>query len=62
MSESLSAASKDEIVVYQPNNTLRLEVRVIGESVLLSQMQLCLRSRQVKHFVSSEEHLRDGRT
>lgn len=52
MSESLSAASKDEIVVYQPNNTLRLEVRVIGESVWLSQMQLCELFGVVKSNIS----------
>ena len=52
MSESLSAASRDEIVVYQPNNTLRLEVRVIDESVWLSQMQLCELFGVVKSNIS----------
>lgn len=52
MSESLRVSSKDEIVVYQPDNTLRLEVRVIDESVWLSQMQLCELFGVVKSTIS----------
>lgn len=36
-----SSAQKSEIVVYQPDSTMRLEVRIIDESVWLNQMQLC---------------------
>ena len=41
MANELMVQPKNEIVVYQPDATMRLEVRVIDESVWLNQMQLC---------------------
>ena len=41
MANDLTVQPKNEIVVYQPDATMRLEVRVIDESVWLNQMQLC---------------------
>ena len=40
MSNVVKAEPKNEIVVYQPNETLRLEVRVADESVWLSQSKI----------------------
>ena len=40
MAKDLIAQSKNEIVVYQPDATMRLEVRVIDESVWLTQEQI----------------------
>ena len=38
---ALMIRPKDEIVVYQPNETTRLEVRVEQKTVWLTQAQLC---------------------
>ena len=40
MANDLIPAQKNEIVVYQPNETLRLEVRVENESVWLTQSKI----------------------
>ena len=48
---------RSEIVVYQPDRTMRLEVRVIDESVWLNQMQLCELFGVVKSNISY--HLRN---
>ena len=40
MTNDLIPAQKNEIVVYQPNETLRLEVRVENESVWLTQSKI----------------------
>lgn len=37
-----SLPKKNDIVVYQPDTSLRLDVRVDGETVWLSQEQMCL--------------------
>ena len=52
MANDLIPAQKNEIVVYQPNETLRLEVRVDGESVWLNHMQLCELFGVVKSNIS----------
>ena len=39
--ELVKSEPKNEIVVYQPNETMRLEVRVLDESVWLTQAQMC---------------------
>ena len=41
MNELVKCEPKNEIVVYQPNETMRLEVRVRDESVWLTQAQMC---------------------
>ena len=41
MNELVKCEPKNEIVVYQPNATMRLEVRVRDESVWLTQAQMC---------------------
>jgi len=53
----LSEQSKNEIVVYQPNETIRLEVRLADETVWLNQLQLCELFGIVKSNVSY--HLRN---
>ena len=35
------SASENQIVVYQPNETVRLDVRLENETVWLTQAQLC---------------------
>ena len=52
MANGLIPAQKNEIVVYQPNETLRLEVRVDGEGVWLNHMQLCELFGVVKSNIS----------
>lgn len=47
-----TSAARDEIVVYQPDDTIRLEVRVENETVWLSQSQLCDLFGVVKSNVS----------
>lgn len=37
-----SLSQKSDIVIYQPDSSLRLDVRVDGETVWLSQEQMCL--------------------
>jgi len=49
--------SKNEIVVYQPNETIRLEVRLADETVWLNQLQMCELFGIVKSNVSY--HLRN---
>ena len=39
--EQLPSQQKNEIVVYQPDETLRLDVRLENETVWLTQSQLC---------------------
>ena len=41
MNDLVKSEPKNEIVVYQPNATMRLEVRVRDESVWLTQAQMC---------------------
>ena len=36
---------KNEIIVYQPDETIRLEVRLENETVWLSQEQMCVLSK-----------------
>ena len=49
MAKDLIPAQKNEIVVYQPNETLRLEVRVEQEQVWLNRQQMAkLFGRDVK--------------
>ena len=43
---------KDEIIVYQPNELLRLDVRIENETVWLTQMQLCALFGVVKSNIS----------
>ena len=45
-------ASENQIVVYQPNETVRLDVRVENETVWLTQAQLCDLFGVVKSNVS----------
>ena len=45
-------ASENQIVVYQPNETVRLEVRLENETVWLTQAQLCALFGVVKSNVS----------
>ena len=45
-------AAKNEIVVYQPNETVRLDVRLENETVWLTQTQLCALFGVVKSNVS----------
>ncbi len=52
-----NSMQKSEIVVYQPDNTMRLEVRILDESVWLTQMQLCELFGVVKSSISY--HLRN---
>ena len=40
MNDVVKPEAKNEIVVYQPNATMRLEVRVANESVWLSQAKI----------------------
>ena len=40
--ESLIHAKENEIVLYQPNDTIRIEVRMANESVWLTQQQIAL--------------------
>ena len=49
MAKDLIPAQKNEIVVYQPNETLRLEVRVEQDQVWLNRQQIAkLFGRDVK--------------
>ena len=52
MNELVKSEPKNEIVVYQPNETLRLEVLVENETVWLTQSQLCELFGVVKSNVS----------
>ena len=52
MNELVKSEPKNEIVVYQPNETLRLEVLVENETVWLTQTQLCELFGVVKSNVS----------
>ncbi len=47
-----SATARNEIVVYQPDETIRLDVRLENETVWLTQMQLCELFDVVKSNVS----------
>ena len=46
------ATARNEIVVYQPDETIRLDVRLENETVWLTQMQLCELFEVVKSNVS----------
>ena len=46
------SASENQIVVYQPNETVRLDVRLENETVWLTQAQLCELFGVVKSNVS----------
>ena len=46
------AMARNEIVVYQPDETIRLDVRLENETVWLTQMQLCELFEVVKSNVS----------
>ena len=48
----LPATARNEIVVYQPDETIRLDVRLENETVWLTQMQLCELFEVVKSNVS----------
>ena len=50
--EQVKSEPKNEIVVYQPNETMRLEVLVENETVWLTQLQLCELFGVVKSNVS----------
>ena len=52
MNEMVKSEPKNEIVVYQPNETMRLEVRVENDTVWLTQAQLCELFGVVKSNVS----------
>ena len=52
MNEMVKSEPKNEIVVYQPNETVRLEVRVENDTVWLTQAQLCELFGVVKSNVS----------
>ena len=52
MNEQVKCEPKNEIVVYQPNETMRLEVLVENETVWLTQSQLCELFGVVKSNVS----------
>ena len=52
MNEMVKSERKNEIVVYQPNETMRLEVRVENDTVWLTQAQLCELFGVVKSNVS----------
>ena len=44
-------AGENQIVVYQPNETVRLEVRFENETVWLTQEQMCrLFGRAYRHY------------
>ena len=53
------SANENQIVVYQPNETVRLDVRLENETVWLTQAQLCKLFGVVKSNVSY--HLAKGR-
>ena len=46
------SASENQIVVYQPNETMRLDVRLENETVWLTQAQLCALFGVVKSNIS----------
>jgi len=48
----LAATARNEIVVYQPDETIRLDVRLENETVWLTQAQLCALFGVVKSNVS----------
>ena len=50
--ESTMDAAQNQIVVYQPNETVRLDVRLENETVWLTQAQLCDLFGVVKSNVS----------
>ena len=52
MANELVETEKNEIVVYQPDETIRLDVRVAHDSVWLNQMQICELFGVVKSNVS----------
>ena len=52
MNEMVKSERKNEIAVYQLNETLRLEVRVENDTVWLTQAQLCELFGVVKSNVS----------
>ncbi|KAA6317996.1 hypothetical protein EZS27_031934 [termite gut metagenome] len=49
-------SNKDEIVLYQPDNAIQLEIRVEDENVWLIQMQISKRFGVDRTFIS--KHLR----
>jgi len=63
MKKLTSKEAKNEIVVYQPNETMRMEVCIRDESVWLTQAQMCelfqrdvsVVSRHVKNVFSEGE-------
>lgn len=50
--KELTKGQKNEIVVYQPNDTVRLDVRLENDTVWLTQAQLCTLFGVVKSNVS----------
>ena len=50
--KGLAATARNEIVVYRPNEAVRLEVRLENETVWLTQVQLCALFGVVKSNVS----------
>lgn len=55
---SSSEPSKGEIVVYQPNETVRLEVRLENETVWLSQEQMIALFERDRSVIS--RHIRNA--
>ena len=59
----MAAETENQIVVYQPNETVRLDVRLENETVWLTQSQLCqlfqrdvsVVSRHIKNIFSEGE-------
>ena len=50
--QSIESSNKGEIVMYQPDETIRLEVRVEDETVWLSQAQMAELFKATKQNVS----------
>ena len=50
--QSIESSNKGEIVMYQPDETIRLEVRVEEETVWLTQQQMAELFKATKQNVS----------
>ena len=48
-------ASENQIVVYQPNETVRLDVRLENETVWLTQLKIVELKEKVDFFVRTKE-------
>ena len=52
--QALAAKPTNEIIVYQPDETVRLEVALAGETVWLSIMQMCQLFDRERSVVASK--------